>query len=108
MSKEIKLLLKDARQAFKEKQFKIAEEKCHVSILGRIFFYYFPKHKQIHVKSDDVNTIFFKDILKDDPKNHAAYLILGAIFQEANPSKVKKNKFSLYSENSTIDLVSSS
>lgn len=31
MSKEIKQLIKDAKQAFAEKQFKIAEEKCHVS-----------------------------------------------------------------------------
>lgn len=35
MSKEIKQLLKDARQAFQQKQFKIAEEKCHVSISSR-------------------------------------------------------------------------
>lgn len=31
MSKEIKQLLKDAKSAFKEKQFKTAEEKCQVS-----------------------------------------------------------------------------
>lgn len=31
MSKEIKQLIKDAKQAFAEKQLKIAEEKCHVS-----------------------------------------------------------------------------
>lgn len=32
MSKEIKQLIKDAKQAFAEKQFKIAEEKCYVSV----------------------------------------------------------------------------
>lgn len=31
MSKTIKLLIKDAKQAFDEKDFKTAEEKCHVS-----------------------------------------------------------------------------
>lgn len=31
MSKEIKQLIKDAKNAFKDKQFKTAEEKCHVS-----------------------------------------------------------------------------
>lgn len=31
MSKGLKQLIKDAKQAFGEKQFKIAEEKCHVS-----------------------------------------------------------------------------
>lgn len=32
MSKQIKQLTKDAKQAFGEKQFQIAEEKCHVSV----------------------------------------------------------------------------
>lgn len=31
MSREIKQLLKDAKNAFKDKQFKTAEEKCQVS-----------------------------------------------------------------------------
>lgn len=31
MSKEVKQLIKDAKQAFGEKQFKIAEDKCNVS-----------------------------------------------------------------------------
>lgn len=31
MSREIKQRIKEAKQAFKDKQFKIAEDKCHVS-----------------------------------------------------------------------------
>lgn len=38
MSKEIKQLIKDAKQAFQGKQFEIAEEKCHVSELSHLRF----------------------------------------------------------------------
>lgn len=41
MSKEIKQLIKDAKQAFKEKEYKIAEEKCLVSAIVALNFDHF-------------------------------------------------------------------
>lgn len=38
MSKEVKQLIKEAKQAFNEKQQKLAEEKCRVSWSEVVFF----------------------------------------------------------------------
>lgn len=78
-SKEIKGLLKEAREAIKTKEYQIAIRKCKVRTKFVISLSQF-KSKQI----------IFQQILTADKKNGMAYVLLGAAYQDSNKSEAAK------------------
>lgn len=79
MSKETKQLIKDAKQAFKDKQFQIVDSKCNVS-------------EGFCILNVDwicqTKTFIEQEILNEDPNNYYANILLGAVYQENNPAQV--------------------
>lgn len=93
MSKETKILIKDAKTAFQKKQFKEAEGICQVSydfVFELCCSPRTPRYKCEHGKLClFVRSMFLQDILKVDEQHSAACLLLGAIYQENDTAKVR-------------------